>query len=106
MSLATSMRVITDHFKQTVRLRQLYALNRYATLISPCPRHERFIDANGLISSGADEEQRDRHAGRKRHRALNVEVPSGTAPNCARDVPVLLRKANHTRYREGWRADI
>ncbi len=101
-----SMRVVIDQFKQTMGFRRLYALNCYATLIPPCPRHERFIDANGLIRSGVDEEEGNRHARGNRHGALNVKVAWGTAPNCARDVPFLMRKADYARDRESRRAGI
>lgn len=69
------------------------------------PSDQRLIDTNGLICSRVDEEERDRHAGENRHRAFNVEVVRRAPPNGACNVPVLFRKANHARYREGWRAD-
>ncbi|SLM43300.1 hypothetical protein NSND_60733 [Nitrospira sp. ND1] len=106
MRLPTSMRVVVEQFKQTLRLSRLYALNRYAKLIPPGPRYERFLYANGLICSRADDEEGNCHAGGNRHRAFNVKVPRRAPPNCGRNVPVLFGKANHARYREGWRPDM
>ena len=63
MRLPTSMRVVVDQFKQTLRLRRLYTLNRYAKLIPPGPRYKealtnlRAARLDGKIKNDKEEEE-------------------------------------------------
>ncbi len=82
---------------QLMGLRWLQVLNVNPELPPSCPCDKRLIEAKGLVCSRVDDEEGNRHAGANRHRAFNVEVLRRAPPNGARNVPILLGKADHTR---------